>query len=149
MRGFAELEQYLDTPQVGLSPAERARGYLQAGEEILEQWVIAHGNDPTADKKEGFRILALQRQGSKGDPSFNACRETTRELVFHYNLVQQNEADGDAGDILNMMELVTKHLVLFVGGKMQNAELGEFCCSSKSLRLNPDDINAVIGVNDA
>ena len=149
MRGFAELEQYLDTPQAGLSPAERATGYLQAGEEILEQWVIAHGNDPTADKKEGFRILALQRQGSKGDPSFNACRETTRELVFHYNLVQQNEAGGDADDILNMMELVAKHLVLFVGGKMQNAELGEFCCSSKSLRLNPDDINAVIGVNDA
>ena len=149
MRGFAELEQYLDAPQAGLSPAERAQGYLQAGEEILEQWVIAHGNDPTKDKKEGFRILALQRQGSKGDPSFNACRETTRELVFHYNLVQQKNVDDDAGDILNMMELVTKHLVLFVGGKMQNAELGEFCCSSKSLRLNPDDINAVIGVNDA
>ena len=90
----------------------------------MEQWVIAHGNDPTVDKKEGFRILALQRQGSKGDPSFNACRETTRELVFHYNLVQQNEAGGDADDILNMMELVAKHLVLFVGGKMQNAELG-------------------------
>jgi len=149
MRGFVELEQYLDTPQAGLSSAERATGYLQAGEEILEQWIIAHGNDPTADKKEDFRILALQRQGSKGDPSFNACRETCRELVFHYNLVQQKNAGENVDDILNMMELVAKHLVLFVGGKMQNAELGEFCCSSKSLRLNPNDINAVTGVNDA
>ena len=149
MRSVAELEQYLDAPQAGLRPAERAEGYLQAGEEILEQWAKAHGMVPTDDKKEGFRLLALQRQGSKGDPSFNACRETSRELVFHYNLVQQNTAKDDVEDTLNMMELVAKHLVLFVGGKMQNAELGEFCCSSKSLRLDPEDVNFAIGANDA
>ena len=149
MRSFSQLEQYLDAPQAGLNPADRAEGYLLAGEEILEQWAEAHGNEPTADKKEGFRLLALQRQGSKGDPSFNACRETCRELVFHYNLVQQNAADKNIDDTLNMMELVAKHLVLFVGGKMQNAELGEFCCSSKSLRLDPDDVNFAIGANDA
>ncbi len=140
MRSVAELEQYLDAPRTVSDMVRRAEGYLQAGEEILEQWVEAHGKVPTDEKKEGFRLLALQRQGARGDPSFNACRETCRELVFHYNLVQQNATDDGIGDTLNMMELVAKHLVFFVGGKLQNAELGEFCCSSKSLRYDSNDI---------
>ena len=33
-----------------------------------------------------------------------------------------------------MMGLVSKHLYLFISGKLQVAGLGEFCCSSKPIR---------------
>ena len=33
-----------------------------------------------------------------------------------------------------MMAMLAKHLTLFVGGKMQSGNLGEFCCSSRALR---------------
>jgi len=32
------------------------------------------------------------------------------------------------------MQMVSKHLFLFISGKMQVAELGDFCCSSKPVR---------------
>jgi hypothetical protein len=34
-----------------------------------------------------------------------------------------------------MMALLTKHLLLFVSGKMQVEGLGEFCCASRPLRI--------------
>ncbi len=147
MRTIAELEDFFDAPASATSAPERAADYLKAGEEILEHWVIAHGGVPTEGKKEGFRILALQRQGSKGDPSFNACRETARELVYHYNLVTLESGHKDVATRLKMTEMVAKHLVLFVGGKLQVAGLGEFCCSSKSLRLDNDVLESEIGAN--
>jgi hypothetical protein len=147
MRTIAELEDFFEVPAPAASAPERAVDYLMAGEEILEHWVIAHDGVPTQDKKEGFRILALQRQGSKGDPSFNACRETARELVYHYNLVTLEPVHKDVATRLKMTEMVAKHLVLFVGGKLQVAGLGEFCCSSKSLRLDNDVLESEIGAN--
>jgi hypothetical protein len=33
-----------------------------------------------------------------------------------------------------MMTMVANHLFLFVAGKMQVAELGDFCCASRPLR---------------
>jgi len=33
-----------------------------------------------------------------------------------------------------MMAMIAMHLYLFVSGKLQSAELGEFCCSSRPLR---------------
>ncbi len=66
---------------------------LALGEAILETWLIAHGEDADrSDKVEGFRLLALHRQGARGEPSFNACRETCRELVYHHNLVRLDPA---------------------------------------------------------
>jgi hypothetical protein len=35
---------------------------------------------------------------------------------------------------LRMMALVANHLFLFVSGKIETDELGDFCCSSKPLR---------------
>ena len=62
---------------------EKAASYadelLALGETILESWVLAHDKTPTAETVEGFRLLALHRQGARGEPSFNACRETCRE----------------------------------------------------------------------
>jgi len=136
MRSVAELETEIETPQC-------AADYLRIGEEILENWITSHDGVPTNDKKEGFRILALQRQGAKGDPSFNACRETARELVYHYNLVTLEPDHQDVKSRLVMLQMVARHLVLFVGGKLQVSGLGEFCCSSKGLRLNKQELESL------
>jgi hypothetical protein len=37
---------------------------------------------------------------------------------------------------LILMRHLTRHLYYFVSGKMQSEQLGEFCCSSRPLRLN-------------
>ncbi len=132
MRTVAELEACVEASPL---PAKEC---LRVGEDILIHWLLAHDREPTLDIKEGFRLLALQRQGSKGDPSFNACRETCRELAYHYNLVTLEPDHKDTNARLSMAWMLAKHLVLFVGGKLQVAELGEFCCSSKGLRLNSE-----------
>jgi len=116
------------------SPQEGAQDLLRLSEEVLEHWISAKGDTPTDDTREGFRLLALHRQGSKGDPSFNACRETCREIVYHYNLVVMQSEHAETTDRLQMMKMISSHLYLFVSGKMQVAELGEFCCSAKPIR---------------
>ena len=111
-----------------------AAAYLQAGEDTLSHWAQARGFEPTNDQREGFRLLALHRQGAKGEPSFNACRETCRELAYHYNLITLEPDHPDTDKRLEMMRLVAMHLYLFVSGKMQVEGLGEFCCASRPLR---------------
>ena len=103
---------------------------LAQAESVLEEWVKARGEAPTAETSEGFRLLALHRQGARGVPSFNACRETCREVVYHYNLLAQSP---DARTEL-MMKMLVEHLRLFVRGKLEVEGLGEFCCSSRALR---------------
>ena len=107
---------------------------LRLGEDVLEHWIVAQGESPTNDQREGFRLLALQRQGAKGVPSFNACRETCRELAYRYNLVMAERDPAAAAVTTAMAVLVAKHLFLFVRGKMEVEGLGEFCCSSRTLR---------------
>ena len=117
----AELETALSAPRM-----------LAIAEEALERWIHARGEDATTELSEGFRLLALHRQGARGVPSFNACRETCREIAYHFNLLQ--ERPGDAG-LRRMMALLVTHLVLFVRGKLEVEGLGEFCCSSRPLHL--------------
>ena len=138
MRSLAELEAIFDAPLSGEGHAARAEDLLRASEEVLEHWVVAKGEVPTDDLREGFRLLALHRQGAKGDPSFNACRETCREVAYHYNLVTMQPGDAAITDRLSMMALVSKHLYLFISGKLQVAGLGEFCCSAKPIRSAQD-----------
>ena len=107
---------------------------LALGEMILEHWLSARGVTPTTGAVEGFRLLALHRQGARGDASFNACRETCRELVYHRNLVGLDPAHMDAARRLRLGAMVAKHLLLFIGGKLEVAEVGEFCCSARPLR---------------
>jgi hypothetical protein len=104
---------------------------LKRAEAALEQWVKARGEAPTADTVEGFRLLALHRQGARGVPSFNACRETCREVAYHFNLLERSAEPKT----LLMMQMLVQHLELFVRGKLEVEGLGEFCCSSKPLRL--------------
>lgn len=123
-----------------LAPVAAVSELLQMGEQVLTAWVIARGETPTNDTKEGFRLLALHRQGAKGDPSFNACRETSRELAYHYNLIVTDQDHPDTPKRLQLAAMVAKHLCLFVSGKMQVAGLGEFCCSAKPLRARDASI---------
>jgi hypothetical protein len=80
----------------------------------------------------GIPAAALHQQGC-ATTSFN-CRETCRELVYHYNLVTGDPQLDAAAQRLLMMTMVANHLFLFVAGKMQVAELGDFCCASRPLR---------------
>lgn len=138
MRTLAELESAITA--IGASPEQPggADKLLQLSEEALEHWIIAKGERPTDDKREGFRLLALHRQGAKGDPSFNACRETCREIVYYYNLITMQPGHAETTNRVAMMSMISNHLFLFMSGKMQVAELGEFCCSSKPIRLAPE-----------
>ncbi|MBT8092583.1 MAG: hypothetical protein KJN77_06060 [Gammaproteobacteria bacterium] len=133
MRTLVELERVFDEP-TSADIAGSAADLLRASEEVIEHWVTARGEIPTTDTREGFRLLALHRQGAKGDPSFNACRETCREIAYHYNLIILQPELADITDRLEMLKMISKHLYLFISGKMQVAELGEFCCSSKAIR---------------
>jgi len=137
MRTLAELESVFDAPPSDDVTAA-ADDLLRASEEVLEHWVIAKGDTPTQDTREGFRLLALHRQGTRGDPSFNACRETCREVAYHYNLVTMQPEHSDITNRIQLMGLVSKHLYLFITGKLQVAGLGEFCCSSKPIRTTQD-----------
>jgi hypothetical protein len=106
---------------------------LREAESVLEEWLRARGEAPTSETSEGFRLLALHRQGARGVPSFNACRETCREIAYHYNLL--GESDEKAKYREDMMGLLVEHLKLFVRGKLEVEGLGDFCCSSRPLRL--------------
>jgi hypothetical protein len=107
---------------------------LRQAEAVLEDWVKARGEAPTREASEGFRLLALHRQGARGCPSFNACRETCREIAYHYNLLG---AGANARHEL-MMRMLVQHLELFVRGKMEVEALGDFCCASRPLRKEPE-----------
>jgi hypothetical protein len=119
-----------------VQPVERADELLMLGEVILEIWLAARGEMPTTREVEGFRLLALHRQGARGEPSFNACRESCRELIYHRNLVRLDPAHPDTARRLRLAAMVARHLALFIGGKLEVAGLGEFCCSSRPLRRN-------------
>ena len=135
MRSFAEIEAEIEgIANAGLTPQEAVARLVAIGEEILEHWIIARGETPTSEQKEGFRLLALHRQGAKGDPSFNACRETARELAYHYNLITLEPDHPDTRKRVMLAAMVARHLCLFISGKMEVAGLGEFCCSSRPLR---------------
>lgn len=114
--------------------AAAAERLLALAEAVLEHWVAARGGDPTGEQVEGFRLLALHRQGARGVPSFNACRETCREIAYHYNLLRLEPDAGLDERRRRMMVMLTMHLALFVSGKMQIEGLGEFCCASRPLR---------------
>ncbi len=141
MTRIREIEAQLNALIASEVANVEAAALLEMGELILIAWLKAHQKVPTDETREGFRLLALQRQGAIGDPSFNACRETCRELVYHYNLIQQRENEGlECGELYRMMVLITNHLCLFVGGKMEVRAIGEFCCSSALLHRQANDV---------
>jgi len=138
VKSLADIGSRLEELMAGPPTPVNAPELLSLGEEVLEHWVIAKGKEPTRDKREGFRLLALHRQGADKNPGFNACRETCRELAWHYNLLTQQAGHADDQQRVRMMALVANHLYLFISGKMETEELGEFCCASKPIREKVD-----------
>lgn len=138
MRSLVDIEAGLESPA-------GAEALLATAEEILEHWVTARGEVPTTELSEGFRLLALHRQGARGVPSFNACRETCREIAYHFNLLREHAGEASTR---RMMALLVKHLLLFVRGKLEVEGLGEFCCSSRPLRLESSPAKRSEGVRD-
>lgn len=134
----AAVESRLREIEALAEPAVAASAMLGAAETVLASWVSARGEAPTLATREGFRLLALHRQGAQDEPSFNACRETCREIAYHYNLLCLREGDGlpevDPTKVRRMMGLLVNHLALFVGAKMHAAQVGEFCCAARPLR---------------
>ncbi len=141
MRPLSEIERRIEAVPSNSGPRAASAEVLRLAEEVIENWILAKSIKPTRGSTEGFRLLALQRQGAKGDPSFNACRETCRELAYHYNLLTLEPDHPDVAKRLVMMRMLASHICLFISGKMENAKLGEFCCSSRALRLD-DDLRA-------
>jgi len=139
MSSVAAIETELDSFEPQADARASAHRLLALAENVLERWIEARGETPTSEEKEGFRLLALHRQGARGVPSFNACRETCREIAYHCNLIDaEPRAASDSETSARrqrMMGLLVKHLLLFVSGKMQVEGLGEFCCASRPLRL--------------
>ncbi len=133
MTPFPVLSDRLEKAAAG-NTREAAGQMLAIAESVLENWIDSRAGEPTTDTKEGFRLLALHRQGAKGEPSFNACRETCREVAYHFNLIGQDPEHPETAKRLRMMGLVVNHLLLFVSGKMQVEKVGEFCCASRPLR---------------
>ena len=138
MRPLADIETAIEAAGAHPDPQAGAEELLALTEEVLEHWVTAKGDVPTRDEREGFRLLALHRQGATGDPSFNACRETAREVAYHYNLIRLQPDATENTDRLQMMMMVCSHLYLFISGKMQVAQLGDFCCSSRPIRTESE-----------
>ncbi len=134
MRSLARIEADLTERLESRPSAADAPGLLHLAEEVLEHWIEAHGEAPTHERREGFRLLALHRQGAANEPSFNACRETCRELAYHFNLLTLQAEHAESGARARMMAMLANHLYLFVAGKLQVAGLGEFCCAARPLR---------------
>jgi hypothetical protein len=134
VRPLAAIEAELDAFAVRAQAPEAARSLLGLSEEVLEHWIVARGATPSGGEREGFRLLALHRQGAQGTPSFNACRETCREIAYHYNLLCVEPDSELAPQRQRMMAMLARHLALFVAGKLEVEGLGEFCCASRPLR---------------
>jgi hypothetical protein len=143
----ARLDAIIALPDAALAAAAPAFAdeLLTLGETTLENWLAAGGATPTTRMSEGFRLLALQRQGARRDASFNACRETCRELVYHHNLVRLEPGHTDTARRIRLGAMVAKHLALFIGGKLEVAGLGEFCCASRPLRQPESEMQPEIG----
>ncbi len=135
MKTLQAIEAQIESWEPDVENAEtQAAELLTLAETILENWLVAHERNPKDEVREGFYLLSLHRQSAKGDPSFNACRETCRELAFRFNLIKTDSEAAETEQRLVMMRRLAHHLVLFVSGKLQVAELGEFCCASRPLR---------------
>lgn len=135
MNRFAAIESRIMSLTGGDNASATGESLLRLAEQVLEHWVTARGEVPTEETREGFRLLALHKQGARGVPSFNACRETCREIVYHYNLIRAEPDTALSSRPQAMMVMLVKHLLLFVSGKMEVEGLGEYCCASKPLRL--------------
>ena len=125
MTVFPEL---LADIEAGLEGREALPGpdrLLAMAEEVLVTWLVSQGETVEADLVEGHWLLGLHRQGARASPGLGACRETCREIVFRRNVALLYP--DEAAHAHRMMAVTVKHLALFIGSKLEQAGLGEFC----------------------
>lgn len=134
-RPMASIDADIEAAVALDDPVGATQHLLDLAEEVLERWIVARGDAPTTERREEFRLLALHHQGTRDSPSFNACRETCREIAYHYNLLRAEPGDARRAQRQAMMGMLVRHLALFVLGKIEVDRLGEFCCASRPLRL--------------
>jgi len=144
---IAETVHSMPSDQLGQDPELIRHRLLEAAETVMETWIEAHAGVPTQDTYEGFRLLALHRQIAREDPSFNACRESCRELVYQCNVAETESVLKAKAQRLRMAATVLAHLALFIDGKLENARLGEFCCSARPIRSRDAAIELVRNTN--
>ena len=59
MRSLADIEVAAQNAAASADEKARAAQLLELGEEVLEHWIRARGDEPTNETREGFRILAF------------------------------------------------------------------------------------------
>lgn len=123
-----------DRPPPSPGAEQRVAALLDEAEAVLSRWLLAHGLTPTEARREGYRLLALHAQGARRDPTFNACRESCRELIYQCNMALTADGGEERARRLALAEAVLTHLRLFIDGKLEVAGLGTFCCASRPLR---------------
>ncbi len=134
-----DLIAKLEEPELADNADDFAEELLRVGETALEAWLKGQNRSIEERPVEGFRLLGLHRQGAKGIPSFNACRETCRELVYRINCARLGSDEEDIAKQLKLAAMIARHLVLFIDGKLETSGLGVFCCSSRGLRSSISD----------
>lgn len=144
---IAATVQSMPSEELGRDPEPIKRMLLEAAETVMETWIEAHTGVPTQNTYEGFRLLALHRQIAREDPSFNACRESCRELVYQCNVAETESVLESKAQRLRMAATVLAHLALFIDGKLENARLGEFCCSARPIRARDAATDVTYAIN--
>ncbi len=119
--------------------AQRTEQLLADAQAAVTAWITAQGSEPTDDAVEGFQLLGLHRQAARLDPSFNACRESCRELIYQCNVASAAEDHAEQDKRLRLAAMVGDHIALFVAGKLETAGLGTFCCAARPVRATHDD----------
>ena len=54
MHTVSDIEAWLDSGDRAANPADHARELLQAGEEVLTNWIIANGGEPENTTRPDF-----------------------------------------------------------------------------------------------
>ena len=118
------------------------------GETILEIWLAAHGKTPT--RADGRRASACWRFIARAPGAMRASTPAARPaaswsitaILFVSIPCIPTRRGGCAS-----AAMVARHLALFIGGKLEVAGLGEFCCSSRPLRQHETNTQPEMALN--
>ncbi|WP_444454757.1 hypothetical protein ACTTAI_05260 [Rhodobacter capsulatus] len=129
---FPEILVEIDAGLEGRAALPGIDRLLSMAEEVLVTWIISRGEPVEVDAVEGHWLLGLHRQGCRATPGFSACRDICREIVFRRNIALLYPEEAPHAH--RMMAMTVKHLALFVGGKLEQAGLGQFCRASHRMQ---------------
>ena len=111
---LADIGQRLN--QLVAQPAQPsdAPELLALGEESLEHWVRAKGKEPTDDLREGYRLLALHRQGLNPAQIAQARDLTERTILGHLTrLISDGEVELESiisADVIAQVRVVVEEV---------------------------------------